>query len=194
MRRPWKTPWPSTAGGGAEGVREFEIAQPIENTRFAAQRGKDVDAVETPSRGSEQIATVPDSSSTEFPDSLVKEGQLLLAMRFIVGGVEVEGELGRELAAVLVPQPFDPGHRQEFDPAFEGEGIDPVFEAREGGLAGAGAVVRNAAGHELEERVVAEAVVVVAVLVVGEEPVQALAEHLQQSVFGVLPPVGQARG
>ena len=115
-------------------------------------------------------------------------------MRFIVGGVEVEGELGRELAAVLVPQPFDPGHRQEFDPAFEGEGIDPVFEAREGGLAGAGAVVRNAAGHELEERVVAEAVVVVAVLVVGEEPVQALAEHLQQSVFGVLPPVGQARG
>jgi hypothetical protein len=70
-----------------------------------------------------------------------------------------------------------------------------VLEPAQRRLAGQRRAVRgHAAGHELEHRLVAERVVVVAVLVPGQDPVHPLPQHPQRVVRRVRAGVGQAPG
>jgi hypothetical protein len=115
----------------------------------------------------------------------VPEGQLLVAMRRVVQGVQVEGQMaGRrlerrnELVEEHVAQPL------------EGQDGDGVLEAGQRGLAGQVAVFGGAAGDELEDGVVAEGVMVILVLVAGQDAVDAGPDHLQERVLGE---VGVAR-
>src|SRR5581483_4697086 len=99
--------------------------------------------------------------------------QLLVPVRRVVDGVEVEGQGGRrlgergdELVDEDVPEPFEGGNG------------DGVLEAGQGGLTGQVRPVRGAVGDELEDRIVPQAVVVILILVGGEDAVDAGPDHL----------------
>ena len=74
-------------------------------------------------------------------------------------------------------------HEHIPEPPQVGDG-DGVLEAREGGLAGQIAVFRESVGEELEDGIRTQGVVVVLVLVVGEDAVDALADHAEQGLLG----------
>src|SRR6266545_4477325 len=95
------------------------------------------------------------------------------------------GEGGDELVEEDITQPL------------EGLDGDGVLEAREGGLTRQVRVIRGAVGDELEDGIAAQGVVVVLVLVAGEDAVDAAANHLQEGVFGevgVVEGVGEGPG
>src|SRR5262249_17982266 len=107
----------------------------------------------------------------------VPEGQLLVAVGRGIDGIQVRGrarrrgvEGGDELVEEDGPQ------------ALEGLDVDGVLEARQGGLAGQVVAVGGAVGEQLEDGVGAQGVVVVLVFVVGEDAVDAAADHLQEGV------------
>ena len=109
----------------------------------------------------------------------VEHDQLLLPVRRVVEGVEVEGEVRRRRVEGLeeqidqhVAQPPQVGDR------------DGVLEPREGGLAGEVGVVGESVGEELEDGVRPQGVVVVLVLVIGEDAVDPLADHAQERLPG----------
>ena len=87
-------------------------------------------------------------------------------------------------------------------PALPLEGLngDGVLEAGQGGLAGQVVVLRGAVGDQLEDGVGAEGVVVVLVLVAGEDAIDPGPDHLQEAVLGqvgiaaVVQAVGQGPG
>src|SRR5262249_43050448 len=84
--------------------------------------------------------------------------------------------------------------------ALEGRDGDGVLEAGERRLAGQVAIVRRAVGDELEDGVGPEGVVVVLVLVAGEDAVDPGANHLPEGgrgevgVAGVVEGVGEGPG
>ena len=108
----------------------------------------------------------------------VEECQLLLAMSWIVVRVDVKGEAcrwrierGDELVDEHVLQ--TPQH---------GNG-DCVLKARQRRLAGQIIRVRRPTGNQLEHRIAAEHVVVVLILVVGEDPEYPRTQHLVESML-----------
>ena len=121
----------------------------------------------------------------------MKHDQLLLAMRGVVEGVDVEREMAWRLIERLdeqvdqhVAQPPQVGDR------------DSVLEPRERRLAGEVGVVGQAVGDELEDGVRPQRVVVVLILVVGQDAVDPLPNHGQQRVLdeGGIPPVLEGGG
>jgi hypothetical protein len=68
------------------------------------------------------------------------------------------------------------------------------LEARQGGLAGQVAIAGGAVGHELEDGVAAEGVVVVLVRVAGQDAVDAGPDHLQERVLGEVGVAGVVEG
>jgi hypothetical protein len=66
----------------------------------------------------------------------------------------------------------------------EGHDADGVLEARQRRLAGQVVVLGRAAGDELEDGVGADGIVVVLVLVAGQDAVDAGTDHLQEAVLG----------
>jgi hypothetical protein len=115
----------------------------------------------------------------------VPEGQLLVAVRRVIHGVQVERQVAR--------RPAEGGDEQvEEDVAQPLEGLDRngILEAGQGRLAGQVWVVRGAVGEELEDGVGAEGVVVVLVLVAGQDAIDPGADHFQE---GVLREVGVAK-
>ena len=115
-----------------------------------------------------------------LPVVTMKERQLLVSVGGIVGGVEVEGEGGGKLTAVMLLEPLDAGGDVEVDELLEDRGRGQVLEAAERGLAGQGVIFGQTVGEELEDRIVAEGVVIVAVFVAGQDAEDPLAKHRQQ--------------
>jgi hypothetical protein len=68
----------------------------------------------------------------------------------------------------------------EVDQLLKLRGGDGVLEAAEGRLTGQGVALGQPPGDELEDRVVPQGVVVVAVLVAGEDAEEALPQHRDQ--------------
>jgi hypothetical protein len=66
----------------------------------------------------------------------------------------------------------------------QGRDGDGVLEAGQGGLAGQVVVLGGAVGQELEDGVGAQGVVVILVLVAGQDAVHAGSDHLQERVLG----------
>ena len=108
----------------------------------------------------------------------VEHDQLLLPVRRVVEGVDIEREVVRRRVERLEEQI----HEHVAEPPQIGDG-DGVLEAGEGGLAGQVAVLGEPVGEELEDGVGAQGVVIVLVLVVGEDAVDALADHAQEGLL-----------
>jgi hypothetical protein len=111
----------------------------------------------------------------------VPERQLLVAVGRVIDRIEVERQVtrrgvegGDELVNEDIAQPL------------EGLDADGVFEAGERRLAGQVVPVRGAVGDDLEDGAGAEGVVVVLVLVAGQDAVDAGADHRQEGVLGQL--------
>ncbi len=108
----------------------------------------------------------------------MEHDQLLLAMGGIVEGVDVQREMARRLVKRLdeqvdqhVAEPPQVGDR------------DGVLEPREGWLAGEVGVIGQAVGNELENGVRPQRVVVVLILVVGQDAIDSLPHHGQLRVL-----------
>jgi hypothetical protein len=119
----------------------------------------------------------------------VPEGQLLVAVRRVVHGVEVEGQVagravegGDELVEENIAQPL------------QGRDRDGVLEAGQGRLAGQVAVLGGVVGDELEDGVGAQGVVVVLVRVAGQDAVDAGPDHLHEGVLGEAGVAGVVQG
>ncbi|HKI31791.1 MAG TPA: hypothetical protein VKA46_07975 [Gemmataceae bacterium] len=119
----------------------------------------------------------------------VPEGQLLLAVGRVIDGVQVERQMARwgvkggdELVEEHVPQPL------------EGLDGDRILEAGQRRLTGQVIVLGGAVGDELEDGVGAEGIVVVLVLVPGEDAVHAGTDHLQEGVLGQFRVAGVVEG
>jgi hypothetical protein len=102
-----------------------------------------------------------------------------VAVGGVIHGVQVEGQMarrcvegGNELVEEHVTQPL------------QGLDRDGILEAGQGRLAGQVIVFGRAVGHELEDRIGAEGVVVVLVLVAGQDAVDVGANLLQEGVLG----------
>src|SRR5262249_38083796 len=100
------------------------------------------------------------------------EGQLLMTVRGVIDGVEVDGQVLRRFA-----ERGDELVNEQHAQAFQGGDVDLVLETRQGGLAGQVGLSGPPATDELEDRVAAQSVDVVLLLVVGEDAVDALADH-----------------
>jgi hypothetical protein len=111
-----------------------------------------------------------------------------------VGRVQVERDRRRQRALVAVQQPLDAGGDREVDQLAEVGVGHAVLEPRERRLAGQRVAVGRPVGDHLEDRLVPQLVVVVAVLVAGDDAEHALADHGQQRLHAVGQRVGQARG
>ena len=112
----------------------------------------------------------------------MKEDQLLPAVRGVVEGIHVErdprrwrGEGVQKLVAQRVPQSPEIGDR------------DGVLKPRQRRLAGQVDVARQTIAHQLERRVTAERVVIVLVLVVGDDAIHPLPDHRQIGVQNSAP-------
>ena len=79
----------------------------------------------------------------------VKEGQLLVPVRGVIGGIDVEREPFGQAAGVLGAQSFDAGLGQEVQQAIERGDLDGILEAGERGLAGQRIVLGQTFGNEL---------------------------------------------
>ncbi len=108
----------------------------------------------------------------------MKHYQLLIAMRRIVEGIEIEREVrgGRlerleEQVDQDIPEPPQVRNREG------------VLEAGQGRLTGQVGKLRETIGDHLEDRIRAEGIVVVLVLVVGEDAVDPLPHHAQEGLF-----------
>ena len=117
----------------------------------------------------------------------VKERELLLAVRLVVGGVQVQDDPRRRRGAV-------PGHEQlekDVGQPVQLAATEAILPARQRGLrAQIGVALRQASGDHFEDRVGAQPVGVVAVFVAGGDLVDALAE---QVVHGMADLAGLAR-
>ena len=123
----------------------------------------------------------------------VKQSQLLLAVGRIVGGVQVERDRGGEPAAVALLEPLNAGGDVEVDELLEHRRRGQVLEPRQRRLRRQRLVLRQPVGDELEGRIVAQRVVIVAVLVAGEDAEHALAEHRRQRLPAIRLGIDQAR-
>jgi hypothetical protein len=120
---------------------------------------------------------------------VVPEGQLLLAVRRVIDGVQFERQVvgralegGEELVEEDVTQ------------ALEGPDGDGVLEAEQRGLAGQVAILRRAVGDELEDGVGAEGIVVVLVLLACEDALDAGPDHRQEGVLAEAGIAGVVKG
>jgi hypothetical protein len=91
------------------------------------------------------------------------------------------GERGDELVEEHVAQ------------ALEGRDRDGALEAGQRRLAGQVVLVRGAVGEELEDRICAKRVVVILVLVAGQDAVDAGTDQLQEAVIGEVGVPGSSR-
>ena len=121
----------------------------------------------------------------------VKERQLLLSMTGIVGRVDIEDEPLRPARAVPLDTLLDEQAIDLGDLA----GGDPVLESRERRLTGE-VVVEVPVGDGFEDGVMAQAGVVVDVLVAGDHGKEALAQEGERIVFDLRGVTGivQTRG
>ena len=119
----------------------------------------------------------------------VKERQLLLAVRGIVERVDIQrqrtGRLVERLDELLQEPLLQP---QQLT------GRDGILHPRERRLAGQVVVVGQASGHQFEEAVAAERVVVVLIFVTGDDAEHALANHLHERMETAATLVAQLRG
>ena len=117
----------------------------------------------------------------------VKKGQLLLAVRFVVGDVQVENDPPRRRGLV-------PGHEnleRDLGQPVEFAAPDAVFKTRQRRLRGEiGVALGPAPGGHFQDRIGAQPVGVVAVFVTGGDLVNALPE---QVVHGMADLAGLAR-
>ena len=84
----------------------------------------------------------------------VEQGQLLTAVRRIVGLVEVERDRLGQAAGVLVTQALDAGVEREAQKLLQLGRRDAVFKTRERRLRSQRRIVRPLVGDELEHRIV----------------------------------------
>jgi hypothetical protein len=91
-------------------------------------------------------------------------------------------------------EPFDAGGNVKVDQLLEHRRRGQILEAAEGWLAGQGVVFGPPLGDELEDRIVAQGVVIVAVLIAGEDAEDPLAEHGHQRLVPLGRRIGQASG
>src|SRR5271166_2772460 len=98
----------------------------------------------------------------------VKERELLMAMGRIVRGVQIERDRGGQRAAVFELQSLDAGGDGEVDQLLQNRRRGQVLKPAERGLAGQRLVLRQAARDQLENRIITQGVVIVAVLVAGQ--------------------------
>lgn len=124
----------------------------------------------------------------------VEERELLLAVGRVVGRVGVDRDDVGHAAAVFSLEPLDAELDREIDRPEDRSGRHRVLEPGERGLAREGRAVGEAVGDHLEDGVVTERVVVVAVLVSGDDAVDALAGHGEDRVDGVGARVAEALG
>ncbi len=121
----------------------------------------------------------------------VEESQLLLAVGWVDGGVQVEDDLLRRLAMALEEQV-----EEDFGQAVQLARRDRVLEPRERGLGGqVVAGIRVAPAGDFQHRVGGEGVGVVAVLVATGYLIDALAQEIEEGLadLGRLAAIPQAR-
>ena len=105
----------------------------------------------------------------------VEQTQLLAAMHGVEGVVDVEHDAARHLAeALAIVIDHGTAHAQQ------GARVRQVLQARDGGLRAQIGIVRQAAHRQLEHRVAAQAVGVVAVLIARRDHQHADADNLVQ--------------
>src|SRR5580692_7550547 len=107
----------------------------------------------------------------------VEEDELLLAVSRVIDGVDIEGEMlgrGREGGNELIDE--------NITQAEQGTHRDGVLETRMGRLTGQVGAVGGSTGHQLENRIGAKCVVIVLVLIVGEDAIDARACHFKEGV------------
>ena len=115
----------------------------------------------------------------------IEQTQLLAAMHGVEGVVDVERNAARHLAeAPTIVIDHGTAHTQQ------GAGIGQVLQARDGGLRTQIGIFRQAAHRQLEHRIAAQAVGVVAVLIARRDHQHAEADDLIQFVPD---PLGRAR-
>ena len=105
----------------------------------------------------------------------VKHAQLLLSMRGVVEGVDVE----REVSGRRVEGLDEQIHQHVTQPP-EVWDRDGVLEPRERRLTGEVGIVGKSVGDELEDRIRSQRIVIVLILVIGEDAVDPLPDHAQQ--------------
>ena len=118
----------------------------------------------------------------------VPEGQLLVTVGGVNDGVQVDGQMMRRLV-----EGGDELVNEDITDILEGLNGDGILEARQGGLAGQVIVVGGTIGEEFEDGVMAESVMVILVLVVGEDAVNAGANHLGEGVIDEVGVAGSCR-
>ena len=107
----------------------------------------------------------------------VEKRQLLMAVSRIVRGVQIQRDRGGQPAAVLVLQPPDAAVDQKVDQPLQHRGSRQVLKTAERRLAGQRLALRMAVGDQLEDRILPQRVVIIAVLVAGQTAKESLPQH-----------------
>jgi len=102
----------------------------------------------------------------------------MIAVGGVVGGVQIQRDAGRQLAAVVRLETLDARGDGEVDQLLQRRDRHRILKSAERRLAGQSSVLGPTVGGYLEDRIVAQRIVIVAVFIAGKNAEQTLAEHL----------------